>query len=148
MAAVTRSNWIKEQKIEKLRQKLGFNKIVLIQLLDTSIGRDLCIYRQQDIALWHGYKKIFLKQTKSQTLLGLYSFSKNQIVRNPKLGDLIFATSISYVFVHWCLYPLFHASNHLEVQILHVYLLSTSRKMIYGDTKDFFIVPTNNCNHH
>jgi hypothetical protein len=45
-----------------------------------TIGRDLYLYRQQDVALWVRYNQIFLKQIKSQTLLGLYLFWENQIL--------------------------------------------------------------------
>jgi hypothetical protein len=37
-----------------------------------TIGRDLCLYSQQDAALWVGYDQIFPKQTKSKTILRLY----------------------------------------------------------------------------
>jgi hypothetical protein len=39
-----------------------------------TIGCDLCLYRQQDVALRVGYNQIFPNQTKSQILLGLYLF--------------------------------------------------------------------------
>jgi hypothetical protein len=61
--------------------------------MDTSIGCDLCLYRQQDIALWHGYGKIFPKQNKFQTLIRLYLFWEIRPIRNPKLDHLVLAAS-------------------------------------------------------
>jgi hypothetical protein len=68
---------------------------VFVQLLHTSIDRDLCLYRQQDITLWLVHVKIFPKQTKSQNLIGLYLFKKNQIVRFGKPDGPIFTTLAS-----------------------------------------------------
>jgi hypothetical protein len=59
-------------------------------LFDTSNSHDLCIYRHQDIALLHRYRKIFPKQTRSQSLLDLYLFRKNWIIQNPKSEHPIF----------------------------------------------------------
>jgi hypothetical protein len=54
---------------------------MFVRLLDTSISRDLCLYRQHDVALWLVHMQIFTKLAKSQTLIGLYLFYKNRIVR-------------------------------------------------------------------
>jgi hypothetical protein len=68
---------------------------VFIQLLDASTSRDLYLYRQQYVTLWLINAQIFLKQTKSQILIGLHLFWKNQIVRFDKSDDPIFATLTS-----------------------------------------------------
>jgi hypothetical protein len=92
-----------------------------------SISRDLCIYRQQDVALLHGYGKIFPKQTKSQTILELYLFRKNQITWNTKPKLSIFVTSALgsnlLCFGSLMFFLPFHASNTLELQISSCYLL-------------------------
>jgi hypothetical protein len=60
-----------------------------------TIGRELYLYKQQDIALSVGYDQIFPKQTKSQTLLGLYLLWENWILRFGKPDGPVFATSAS-----------------------------------------------------
>jgi hypothetical protein len=97
---------------------------VLIRLLDTSIGHDLCIYRQQEVAFWHGYVRIFLKQTKSQTLIRLYLFLKNWTNQNPKPEHPVFVTSslgLNFL-VSWSLdtlLPFFMLQIVLNIQILN-----------------------------
>jgi hypothetical protein len=48
MAAATGSNRRKERKVEKIRVKVNY---FCFDCYDTSIGRDLHLYRQQDVAL-------------------------------------------------------------------------------------------------
>jgi hypothetical protein len=79
-----------EENNEKKKTRAK-SKFYLFRLLDTSIGRDLSLYRQQDEALWLGYEKIFPKQNKSQTLTKLYLLRKNQILWYPKPDGLVFA---------------------------------------------------------
>jgi hypothetical protein len=64
-----------------------------------SIGHDLCLYRQQDIALWLRYDKIFPKQTKSQTLIRVYLLRKNRIAWFLRPQLLVW---ISSILAPWC----------------------------------------------
>jgi hypothetical protein len=50
-AAAKRSNWRKMKKERKLEQNYEKSKLYLFQLLVTLIGRDLCLYRQHNVAL-------------------------------------------------------------------------------------------------
>jgi hypothetical protein len=70
---------------------LGFIEIVDIQLALSSIDRDLCIYRQKGIALVHGNRKIFSKQTKSRFLIGLDPHRKYRNFQFTKSDHPIFA---------------------------------------------------------
>jgi hypothetical protein len=74
VAVNSRSNWRKMKKIEKLGQKYEKYKFDWLCWRCFTIGHVLYLYRQQDVALWVRYDQIFPKQTKSQTLLGLYLF--------------------------------------------------------------------------
>jgi hypothetical protein len=67
---------------------------------------------------------MFPKQTRSQSLLGLYLFRKNWTIQNPKLEHLVFATStlgshLIYFGSLMFFFP-FHALNTLELQFFCV----------------------------
>jgi hypothetical protein len=85
--------------------------------IQVTIGHDLCLYRQQDIALWLILVQIFPKQIKSQTLLGLYLFWKNWILRYPKPDNPVLRYQllawISSILAPWYLLVLFHVSKYL-----------------------------------
>jgi hypothetical protein len=66
-----------DEEKKKLGQKYENYKFDWLCWRCITIGRDLYLYRQQDIALWVGYSQIFPKQTKSHTLLELYLFWEN-----------------------------------------------------------------------
>jgi hypothetical protein len=87
-----------------------------------SIDRDLCLYRQHDIALWHRYDIIFLKQTKSQILIGPYLFWENQNIQNPKSKHPVFMTSSFWLefLLSWsfnALSPFSMLKTPLDIQI-------------------------------
>jgi hypothetical protein len=99
---------------------------VYIRLALSSIGRDICIYRQQDLALVHRNREIFPKEMKSWSQIGLDMHRKYQNIRFTKLDHPILPlqplASISSVFPHWCSFILFHASNYLVFKLPRVFL--------------------------
>jgi hypothetical protein len=83
----------KKTRVNLWSKVKGRNSIVLVEDKLQSAVRYLCLYSQQDIALWFIHVQIFPKQTKSQTILGLYLFSENRILWYPKPDIPFFAAS-------------------------------------------------------
>jgi hypothetical protein len=100
----------KKKETRKVGEKLWKVRIRLILLMSVTIDHVLCLYRQQDVALWVGYDQIFSKQIKSQTLLGLYLFYENRMFRFLWFWFLAWFSSI---LVPRCLLVSFLASKHL-----------------------------------
>jgi hypothetical protein len=97
---------------------------VYIRLAWLSISRDLCIYRQHDVTLLHKNGKIFPKQMRYLSLIGLDQHRKYQNIRFTKLEHLGFATlyfSSSFFIISSCTSPFFYAPNVSGLQVIFMF---------------------------
>jgi hypothetical protein len=118
-------------KVEQNLGKLVFNKSVYVRLALFSISRDICIYRQQNVALLHRYEKIFPKQTIFLSLIRLDLSKKKPGHPESQTGTSDFCNfsfELQYVlfFILDLVFLFFHASHTLELQISSCFLLFQS----------------------
>jgi hypothetical protein len=86
--------------------------------LFASIDCDICIYRQQDGALWHRYGKIFKKTNSISNSTNTLSIFKNRIVQNSKPDGPVFTTSSFGLqfLLFWCL-DVFFTFSMLQIPL-------------------------------